>query len=856
MTEPLRHGSLPEAVEDAVLQILEGDDAAREAALRDLLAAHPEHATTIRRWLVTSGVDVPLTVISTDGANTGAGTDRGDDALPHRLGPYVLTALLGRGGFGSVYRAEQKEPIERPVAVKVLNPGMDSREVLARFTAEREALNRMDHPGIARLLDAGTTPKGRPFFVMELVEGPTLINHCRKKRLPMRARLLLFLQVLEALQHAHQKAVLHRDLSSNNVLVADPDGRALPKIIDFGIAKSLSSPLLRGGALTFQGTLMGTPEYMSPEQASGRIDDLDTRADVYALGVQLYELLTDQLPIPGVVLRAQGIAGIADVVRTFPVQKPSDMAPKERRPALRGDLDAIALQALAKSRDERYGTVDALAADLRRHLAHEPVQVASPSRLYRLRKFVRRNRAQSILAGVALLGIGIAFAAMLQALRYAREQAAEAERLRAAVAAKADSGFRLLANEERLQQAVLAERELPPPWPEHAAVYRQWAERHAAVLREEHKHVTTRLAALQAAAANGNEDDSTRHLRLALARLDLQLEGFFADGGPFVRFEHRRALLQRVIGPSLLADARFWQLTVDEIRRSDGAPSNRAYRGLVLAPLPGLMPLGCHPRTQLAEFLDLASHAEGYPWPRRDPATGDLVCDAGTGIVLVLIPGARVQLGARRNQAGMDYDDPAAADDELDGGQATLAPFLIGRTEITVVQWGRLIGGQLRGDPTLPVAGVDHQEASQVLRAFGLLLPTEAQWESACRAGGTSPWAGTTETAAVERIGWFGTGPHQVGLLAPNAFGLFDLHGNVAEWCRDEKLPYPDSTPRRGDGLRQAAFLRLDTELRAVRGGSWLDAPARGRCSARDGKPANWRDGALGLRACRLLQQP
>ena len=379
MNEPRASGDLPQPIEDAVLAILEGEESHREDGLRALLHEHPGHARTIRHWLTAAGVAVPTTVVSAAHGIASSGDIDNDTPLPQVLGPYVLLERLGRGGFGTVFRGEQQEPIRRPVAVKILNPGMDSRDLLARFSAEREALNRMDHPGIARLLDAGTTPKGRPFFVMELVAGPTLLGHCRKRHLPLRARIALFLLVLDAMQHAHQKAMLHRDLSSNNVLVADPDGTPQPKIIDFGIAKSLDDPLLHGGAMTLRGTLMGTPEFMSPEQAAGRVDDIDTRTDVYALGVQLYELLTDQLPIPGVTLRSQGLAGMAEIVRSHQPALPSDAAPRERRHELRGDLDSIVMKAIAKAREERYGSVGEFAADLRRHLADEPVPVAMPS---------------------------------------------------------------------------------------------------------------------------------------------------------------------------------------------------------------------------------------------------------------------------------------------------------------------------------------------------------------------------------------------------------------------------------------------------------------------------------------------
>jgi serine/threonine protein kinase len=844
-------GSLPQAIEDAVLGILEGDDDRRDAALHELLAAHPEHARTIRVWLARSGVETPLTIISSGGSGQ---REPGLDqfALPQRLGPYLLLEVLGRGGFGTVYRAEQQEPIRRPVAVKVLNPGMDSREILARFAGEREALNRMDHPGIARLLDAGAGPQGRPFFVMELVEGPPLSSWCRKQRLPLRARLQLFLQVLDAMKHAHQKAVLHRDLSSNNVLVADPDGRACPKIIDFGIAKSMDSPLLQGGAMTFQGTLMGTPEFMSPEQAQGRTGDLDTRADVYALGVQLYELLTDQLPIPGVALRAQGLAGMANVVATYRPPLPSEAAPAARRAGLRGDLDSITMKALAKSRDERYGSVAELAADLRRHLDDQPVQVVQPTRWYRLRKFVRRNRAQSIAAAIVMAGLCAAFAGLWSALRYARQQADEADRMRQLAAERADKGYRLLANEERLAEAIAAERELPPPWPRQAAAYERWLRQHAEPLLQEQQSLQERLRAI-AATGDAAGDDTVRHLRRALERLDAQLQQFFGPDGPRQRTLRRQQLLTTVIGPAVARDAAAWERAIAAVRASDGLLAARAYRGHALTPQPGLVPLGCHPRTRLWEFLDLASHAVDYPLPLR-AADGELSCDAGTGIVLVLLPGAHVQLGARRGQPGMDHDDPFAADDELGGGQAMLTPFLLARTELTAAQWSRLAGPTARlGDPNLPATGIDHGEASYVLSRYGLELPTEAQWEYACRGGARTAWCNGADPGPAVAHGWLASGPHQVAQLAPNAFGLFDLHGNVAEWCADERLPYADSQPRRGDGRRETKFDRQPGELRAVRGGSWLTGPLGTRATARDAKPVDWRDAAIGVRPMRSL---
>ncbi|HEX5052899.1 MAG TPA: serine/threonine-protein kinase, partial [Planctomycetota bacterium] len=567
MNESRDSAALPEAVEDAVLAILEGDEGDRGAALVALLAKHPHHATAIRSWLSAAGVDVPRPTAG----GTGVATS-GDDALPRRIGAYLLVSILGRGGFGTVYRAEQQEPICRPVAIKVLNPGMDSREVLGRFAAEREALNRMDHPGIARLLDAGTTPDRRPFFVMEIVEGPTLANHCRKQQLPLRARIEMFLLVLDAMQHAHQKAVLHRDLSSNNVLIADPAGRAQPKIIDFGIAKSLSDPLLAGAAMTFQGTMMGTPEFMSPEQAAGRTNDIDTRCDVYALGVQLYELLCDQLPIPGVVLRAQGLAGMAKVIQSHRPAPPSEVAPHDRRATLRGDLDAIVMKAINKARDERYASVGDFAIDLQHYLADEPVQVLMPTTWYRLRKFVRRHRTESVAVAIVALGLVVALTVTWMALGVARQALADVSEQTKRLAAKADAGFRLLANEERLHDAIAAAAALPPPWPEHASAYAAWIAQHGEPLASELPKLDERLQQLaeQKARSPGQQfaDPVDQHLARSLERLRDSLRAFVGEGGEYARVLEQQRFLERELVPAASQYAERWRAAIAAIMKS------------------------------------------------------------------------------------------------------------------------------------------------------------------------------------------------------------------------------------------------------------------------------------------------
>src|SRR6516164_1093569 len=361
-------------------------------------------------------------------------------------GRYTLREVLGEGGMGTVYRADQTAPVKRQVALKVIKIGMDSRAVLARFDAERQALALMDHPNIARVYDGGTTEAGQPFFVMELVTGEPITKYCDRKRLPVRARLELFVSACQAVQHAHQKGIIHRDLKPSNLLVTEVDGRPTPKVIDFGVAKATEFQLT-DQSLADAGAIVGTPTYMSPEQADPSSMDIDTRTDVYALGVILYELLVGSPPIDAKQFKRGAILEMLRMVREVDPPRPStkvstaedlpniaatrDIEPAQLKRALRGDLDWIAMKALEKDRARRYETANGFAADVLRHLAHEPVVAAPPSGLYRVRKFVRKHKGAVIAASlvvVSLLG-GLAgtTAGMIRA--ESRRKEAEAARL-------------------------------------------------------------------------------------------------------------------------------------------------------------------------------------------------------------------------------------------------------------------------------------------------------------------------------------------------------------------------------------------------------------------------------------------
>jgi len=339
------------------------------------------------------------------------------------IGRYKLIEEIGHGGFGVVWRAEQLEPVRRQVALKVIKLGMDTKQVVARFEAERQALALMDHPHIAKVLDGGVTPSGRPFFVMELVQGVPITEFCDRAGLDTRSRLELFAEVCHAVQHAHQKGVIHRDLKPSNVMVTLRGDRPVPKVIDFGIVKATDQRLTERTLFTEYGQFMGTPAYMSPEQAEMSGLDVDTRSDIYSLGVLLYELLTGVPPFEPERLRQAGYEELLRIIREEEPPRPSTQVstlgaapaagrcgldPEVLARRLRGDLDWIVLKSLEKDRTRRYGTASEFAADVMRHLRDEPVMASPPSVAYRLHKLVRRNRGKVAAAGmvtvVLLLG--------------------------------------------------------------------------------------------------------------------------------------------------------------------------------------------------------------------------------------------------------------------------------------------------------------------------------------------------------------------------------------------------------------------------------------------------------------------
>jgi tRNA A-37 threonylcarbamoyl transferase component Bud32 len=350
----------------------------------------------------------------------GSGEPPPEGRRPKQIGPYRILEVLGEGGMGTVYLAEQREPVRRRVALKLIKLGMDTKAVVTRFEQERQALALMNHEGIAKVFDCGTTERGQPFFVMELVKGIPLDEFCDQNRLSLQDRLALIRQVCAAVQHAHQKGVVHRDLKPGNVLVSSEPGQLQVKIIDFGLAKAMGQKLVEATLFTEAGQIVGTPEYMAPEQADPSNEDIDTRADIYSLGVVLYLVLVGELPFPSDELRKAGMLEVQRVLREVDPPKPStrlttigdaatELAKTRRvsvgalKKALKTDLDWVVLKALEKDRNRRYDTANALAADLQRYLDHEPVLAGPPSAGYRMKKLMRRYRGQFVTGGLVVL---------------------------------------------------------------------------------------------------------------------------------------------------------------------------------------------------------------------------------------------------------------------------------------------------------------------------------------------------------------------------------------------------------------------------------------------------------------------
>jgi tetratricopeptide (TPR) repeat protein/tRNA A-37 threonylcarbamoyl transferase component Bud32 len=417
-----------------------GNDSALRERVEKLLQRHQQDDSFLKSPALAPALTGEYT-LDPGGQLTATGGMEGPGTV---IGSYKLLQRIGEGGMGSVYMAEQTQPVQRRVALKIIKPGMDSRQVIARFEAERQALALMDHPNIARVFDGDTTATGRPYFVMELVKGVPITRFCDERRLPPRERLELFLQVCQAVQHAHQKGIIHRDLKPSNVLVALYDDKAVPKVIDFGIAKATGQKLTERTMFTEYGQVVGTLEYMSPEQAGLNQLDIDTRSDIYSLGVLLYELLTGSTPLERKRLQEAAILEVLRLIREEEPPKPSTrlsttdempsvaanrgLEPKKLCGLVRGELDWIVMKALEKDRTRRYETANGFALDVQRYLNDEPVLACPPSRWRSLSRLARRNKGRMAVALGLLLALTVAAASIGWAVRDRAAREAEIQR--------------------------------------------------------------------------------------------------------------------------------------------------------------------------------------------------------------------------------------------------------------------------------------------------------------------------------------------------------------------------------------------------------------------------------------------
>jgi serine/threonine protein kinase/tetratricopeptide (TPR) repeat protein len=671
-----------------------------------------------------------------------------------QIGPYKLVERLGEGTFGAVFMAEQRDSLRRSVAIKIIKPGMDSREIIARFEAERQALAVMNHPNIARVFGAGATPSGRPYFAMELVKGLPVTDYCDHKKLTTERRLALFIGVCQAVQHAHQKGIIHRDLKPSNILVAETDDTPCAKVIDFGIAKALHQPLTEHTLVTHPGQRLGTPIYMSPEQADPKCPDIDTRSDIYSLGVVLYELLTGSTPVDRTRFKnatpedftriiceeepprpSTRISSLGDTARE--VCRHRQTEPKKLSALMRRDLDWIVMKCLEKDRSRRYDTASALARDIQRYLDHQPVEATPPSAWYSFRKFARRNQRRIRIATVALLLLGL-----------------------------------VIFGGRRLQ--VLAEQNASE---EAKTTAHEWigeAERHL-----EGDRIVEAFKLLQDAADVLPGDPKIQ-----------QLMPQASSTWTFDIHPPDAIICVRPCG----SDGADWQPLVPEPRKLPKVEHvwKVERSGCATA-------MGCSGPGDVHLKISLAPVAPTDE-PGRNMVRITFTTPSGEDYT-TLVDSCEVSNGQFAQfvaNGGYQRED----------FWRHLAPYLFDGKEVTfeeLMSHFRDKSGQFgprtwedgsypAGQADYPVRGISWYEAAAYAKSVTKLLPTIHDWErAAC-------FDQADQLAFRSNLG--STGPAPVGRLETlNSLGLFDMAGNVKEWCRNATV----------DGSR------------AIRGGGWLD---------------------------------